>query len=141
MERHESLAHAFGAMSRLMERELRSACAEHHVLSGQLPVLLTLYDEDGLTQTELADRTGVEQPTMAATLARMEQDGLIERSPDPADGRRVSVFLTRAGRRLERVLIDAVRAVNRRALRGLSAEERALLYGLPERLRANLARR
>ena len=78
---------------------------------------------------------------MATTLNRMERDGLVRRAPDPDDGRRVGVHLTRPARRLEQPLTDAVRAVNRRALRGLSAEERSLLYGLTERLRVNLGAR
>jgi DNA-binding MarR family transcriptional regulator len=137
MESHESLGHAFAMMARLLDRELRSALAQHGVLPGQLAILLELYERDGLTQTELARATGVEQPTMAATLGRMERDGLVSRGPRAGDGRRVDVLLTPRARQLEKPLIDAVRAVNRRALRGLSASERSLLYGLPDRLAAN----
>ena len=138
MRPNESLGHAFALLARLIERELREALAEYHVRPGQLPVLLALYERDGLTQTELAEVAGVEQPTMAATLTRMERGGLVYRDPDRDDGRRVGVFLTVPARRLEKPLADTVRAVNRRALRGLAADERSLLYGLSDRLRANL---
>src|SRR4051794_39612586 len=117
MQPHESLAHSFAAIARLLDRELRRACAKFGVGVGQLPVLLALYDRDGLTQTELARAAGVEQPTMAAALGRMESDGLVRRAPDDADGRRVGVYLTAAARRLEKPLTDAVRTVNRRAMR------------------------
>jgi DNA-binding MarR family transcriptional regulator len=140
MNPHESLGHAFGLMARMFERELREAFAEYGVSPGQLPVLLALYEHDGLAQSELAQAAGVEQPTMAATLVRMEHEGFVRRVPDPDDGRRVGVYLTAPARRLEERLTDAVRAINRRALRDLSGEERSLLYGLPERLRANLER-
>jgi DNA-binding MarR family transcriptional regulator len=138
MKPNESLAHAFGSISRLVERELRLAFAEYGVQPGQLPVLLSLYEHDGLTQAELATSTGVEQPTMAATLGRMERKGLVSRKPDDADGRRVGVFLTAPAKQLEKPLTDAVRAINRRALRGLSADERNLLYDLHGRLQQNL---
>jgi DNA-binding MarR family transcriptional regulator len=138
MRQHEPIGHAFAVVARLLERELRSAFAEYHVLPGQLPVLFALWERDGMTQTELAVATGVEQPTMAATLARMEADGLVDRHPDERDGRRMGVFLTQPARRIEKPLTDAVRAVNRRALRGLSGDERTLLYELPDRLRQNL---
>jgi DNA-binding MarR family transcriptional regulator len=140
MNPNESLGHAFALMSRLLERELRRGLAEYAVTPGQLPVLLALYERDGQTQTELAGTVGVEQPTMAATLTRMERDGLVRRELDADDGRRVGVFLTRAAVRLEKPLTDTVRVANRRALRGLSGDERSLLYGLTERLRANLER-
>ena len=46
------------------------------------------------TQAELLDLIGIEQPTMAFTLRRMERDGIIERSPDPEHGRKSLVKLT-----------------------------------------------
>lgn len=53
----------------------------------QLPVLIALEEEEALSQKELAARARVEQPTMAEMLARMERDGLLERAPNPDDGR------------------------------------------------------
>jgi DNA-binding MarR family transcriptional regulator len=140
MKQHEPLGQAFAGIARLFERELRGAFAEYHVLPGQLPVLLALYERDGLTQSQLAAAIGVEQPTMASMLNRMERDGLVSRDDDRHDGRRVRVRLTTPAKRLEKPLTDAARAVNRRALRGLSGDERSLLYSLPDRLRENLER-
>jgi DNA-binding MarR family transcriptional regulator len=139
MKTHESLAFAVGLMSRLLERELRTAFAAHGVLPGQFPVLLALYESDGQTQAELGRTVGVEQPTMAATLQRMERAGLVRRAPDDADGRRSRILLTDRARGLRRPLTDAARTVNRRAVHGMTAEERSLLYGVTERVRANLS--
>ena len=141
MKTYESLAFDVGVLARLFERELRLAFAEHEVLPGQFPVLLGLYDRDGLTQADLARIAGVEQPTMAATLQRMERSGLVRREPDPADGRRAIVFLTERGRELERPLVDSARGINRRAVRGLSADDRSLLYRVIGRATTNLAAR
>ena len=141
MKTYESLAFDIGVLARMFERELRLAFAEHEVLPGQFPVLLGLYDSDGLTQAELARIAGVEQPTMAATLQRMERAGLVRREPDAEDGRRATVFLTERARALERPLVDSARAINRRAVRGLSAEERSLLYRVIGRATTNLAAR
>jgi DNA-binding MarR family transcriptional regulator len=138
MKPNESLAHAFGSMGRLVERELRGALGEYRVQPGELPVLLALYESDGMTQAQLTESVHVEQPTMAATLGRMERHGFVARQPDPDDGRRVAVHLTERARQMEKPITDAVRAVNRRALRGLSADERNLLYNLPDRLQQNL---
>ena len=54
---------------------------------GQLPVLVALQNGKASTQRDLARFAKVEQPPMAQTLARMERDGLIERTRDPTDGR------------------------------------------------------
>jgi DNA-binding MarR family transcriptional regulator len=141
MKTYESLAFDVGVLSRRFDRELRAAFADHGVLPGQFPVLLALYDRDGLTQADLARIAGVEQPTMAATLKRMESAGLVRRDPDSADARRADVFLTDRARRLEPTLVDAARGVNRRAVRGLSADERSLLYRVVARASANLGAR
>src|SRR4051812_28837343 len=131
MKTHESLGFGVGLMGRLLDRELRVAFAEFGVSPGQFPVLLALYETDGLTQAELARVVAVEQPTMAATLKRMERDGLLRRAPDRADGRRTGVYLSERAQQLEGRLTGAARSVNRRAVRGLSAEERSLVYALP----------
>jgi MarR family transcriptional regulator for hemolysin len=47
-----------------------------------------------LLQRDLAKRYGVEQPTMAALLTRMERDGLVSRKPHPQDKRASLVSLT-----------------------------------------------
>jgi DNA-binding MarR family transcriptional regulator len=54
--------------------------------------------------TELAWAEAVSQPTMTGLVARLEQEGLVLRSPDAEDARAVRVSLTRPGRtRLDRV--------------------------------------
>src|SRR3954453_22630191 len=63
---------------------------------GHLPVLVALQNGDASTQRDLARFARIEQPPMAQMLARMERDGLIERSRDPDDGRSSRVVLTEA---------------------------------------------
>jgi MarR family transcriptional regulator for hemolysin len=51
-------------------------------------VLVALQDGRASTQRDLARFAKIEQqPPMAQMLARMKRDGLIQRAPDPADGR------------------------------------------------------
>src|ERR1700684_878574 len=54
---------------------------------GHLPVLVALQDGQAGTQRDLARFARIEQPSMAQMLVRMERDGLICRTPEPADGR------------------------------------------------------
>lgn len=57
-------------------------------------VLLPLYEEDGLRIGELARRSHLSKQTMTEMIRRMERDGLVQRRPDPADGRASRIFLT-----------------------------------------------
>jgi DNA-binding MarR family transcriptional regulator len=107
---------------------------------GHLPVLVALRDGRASTQRDLARFARIEQPPMAQMLARMERDGLIQRSPDPSDGRSSRITLTEVAK--ER-LPDAVATLlrgNREVLRDFTDEEAGLLVTLLTRLIASLDR-
>ena len=105
---------------------------------GHLPVLVALRDGRASTQRDLTRFAKIEQPPMAQMLARMERDGLIRRTPYPADGRMSRITLTEGA---EERLPDAIGSLlrgNREALRDFSDEETGLLVDLLTRLIANL---
>jgi DNA-binding MarR family transcriptional regulator len=107
---------------------------------GHLPVLVALQDGRASTQRDLARFAQIEQPPMAQMLARMERDGLIQRAPDPTDGRRSRITLTEAA---EARLPDAVAVLlhgNKEVLHDFTDEEAGLLVALLKRLIANLDR-
>ncbi|MFD6273193.1 MarR family winged helix-turn-helix transcriptional regulator [Nocardia asteroides] len=78
---------------------------------------------DGVTQQQLCAKVRIDQSTMAHTLKRMERDGLVRRTPDPADGRRALIHLTERARRLRPELHAAAREVNDLATAGFPAED------------------
>jgi DNA-binding MarR family transcriptional regulator len=131
LPRETSLGYQVNHLARILEQALRKQIEPLGVVPGQFAQLLALYEEDGLTQTELCDRVRIEQPTMANTLARMERDGLIERVPDPHDRRRSRVMLTPRARRLQTRLVAAAQDVNAAATEGLDTQQRqAFLHTL-----------
>src|SRR5262245_3238573 len=136
--RQESLGYQVNHLARLLAQALRSRIEELGVVPGQFAQLLALYEQDGLTQSELSRRVRIEQPTMAVTLKRMERDGLVERVPDPSDRRQALVLLTERARRLEGDLTDAAQAINAEAVDGLSAAEISAFMRTLDRLIGNL---
>ncbi len=107
---------------------------------GHLPVLVALREGRASTQRDLARFARIEQPPMAQMLARMERDGLIQRAPDPADGRSSRITLTElAEARLPDAIAVLLRA-NHEVLRGFTDAEVGLLVDLLTRLIANLDR-
>jgi DNA-binding MarR family transcriptional regulator len=82
------------------------------------------------TQGELSRLIGIEQPTMAVTLRRMERDGLIQRTPDPDHGRRSHIKLTAKGRSVSQVMRGAAHDVEKIATEGLTAAEVAQFFRL-----------
>jgi DNA-binding MarR family transcriptional regulator len=94
-------------------------------------VLLPLFEQDGLRIGEVAARARLSKQTMTTMVRLAERDGLVERRPDPADGRATQVHLTQRGQRFkpvaERVLADLDQfARNELGERTLSQTARAL---------------
>lgn len=107
---------------------------------GHLPVLVALREGRADTQRDLARFARIEQPSMAQMLARMERDGLIERTPSASDGRSSRIALTAVAETRLPSARDALLDGNREALSGFTDEEAAQLVALLTRLIANLDR-
>ena len=138
LDRNQSPGYVVNLVARLFAQALHRRIAPLGVVPGQFPALLCLYEEDGLTQAELCRRVGIEQPTMARTLKRMERDGLIGRNPDPLDGRRARVRLTPRARRLEKKLTTMATEVNGIALAGLNQREAESVLPILRKIAARL---
>ena len=107
---------------------------------GHLPVLVALRDGRASTQRDLARFAKIEQPPMAQMLARMERDGLIQRAPDPADGRSSRITLTAVAEARMPEAVAVLLRGNREVLRDFTEEEARLLVALLTRLIASLDR-
>ncbi len=141
LTRSGSAGYMVNLAGRLLVREIDEALSEHGLSSAHMPVFLALGGGDAaLTQRDLARQAQVGQPTMASTLARMERDGLIIRTPNPADGRSELVSLSALGRSKMAAVRDCAIRVNGRATADFSEDERQMLLGLLARLVGNLTR-
>lgn len=105
---------------------------------GQLPVLVALQNGNASTQRDLARFARVEQPPMAQMLARMERDGLIQRTRDPADGRSSRIVLTTAAKERMPEAIATLFQGNSEALIGFTDAEAVQFVDLLTRLIENL---
>jgi DNA-binding MarR family transcriptional regulator len=63
----------------------------------QFAVLATIAEEEGLTQTELVERTGIDRSTLADIVARLLGRGLIQRRRAKEDARAYAIKLTAQG--------------------------------------------
>jgi MarR family transcriptional regulator, transcriptional regulator for hemolysin len=106
--------------ARAIDRKLRAI----GISSGQLPVFFALGNGEALSQKALTRAAAIEQPTMAATLARMERDGLVARKPDPADKRSALISLTPTALEKLKSVREAIASVNAAAIADLDAKQR-----------------
>jgi DNA-binding MarR family transcriptional regulator len=97
---------------------------EHGEISPTLSAALASIDVHGpLTPSELAERERVKRPTATRTIARLEELGLVERTPDPNDGRACIVSTTPSGRELMKRLRTRKNAYLANRIRNLPPEE------------------
>ena len=78
---------------------LSRVAAEHDLSLTQLRVLAILRDRR-VRMSELADYLGLDKSTISGLVDRAEKRGLLQRAPNPADGRATDVFLTAEGMQL-----------------------------------------
>jgi len=123
--RESSAGYMINLAARLFARAVHQNVRGLGVSAGYLPVFFALAADKELTQTALARVAAIEQPTMAATLTRMERDGLVLRRPDPLDGRSSLISLTPSAMKKVKAVEAAVNEINDRTLTSLSEKERA----------------
>lgn len=97
----------------------------------QYAVLLTVRQNEGLSQTDLVERTGIDRSTLADIVRRMLKKGLLQRRRTREDARAYAVKVTEEGGRILAAAEPKVARVDERLLDALPVDER-------ERFMANL---
>ena len=136
-------------MPETMDFILATICHLHHsrahqlfeslgLYRGQPPVLKALWEQEGLSQTELAERLHNSAATTTKMLQRMEKSGFIQRLADSSDQRVMRVYLTDTGRAVQNQVETTFKTMDTETFCNLSVEERKLLRGYLLRVRDNL---
>jgi DNA-binding MarR family transcriptional regulator len=110
-----------------LNRRLRQVRPVGELTQSQLSALTSLELAGALTPRELAEAERVQPPTMTRIVAKLELNGLVQRSPHPTDGRQVVLSATDAGRRMFEEYRRARDEWFTRRLADLSAAERETL--------------
>ena len=134
----QSVGYLVRETHRAFLRALGTRVSRHGVSIGMWYFLRALWEEDGLTQRELSRRVRMMEPTTATALESMERRGLISRTRNSVDRRKINIYLTGEGRRLREVLLPYAMEVNRAALAGISVKKIPLLREQLDRMRHNL---
>ena len=101
----------------------------------QWAALAKLLETGPCSQNQLGRLTAMDVATIKGVIDRLTARGLTETSPDPEDGRRLLVSLTRAGQQTAEKATANALAITRETLAPLDARERELLMALLSKLR------
>ena len=118
--------------------QMSDALAKIGLYAGQEMVLWHLWQEEGLTQSQLVERMCVQPPTISKMLDRLEKVGLVERRPDAENSHLSRVYLTGQGHMSQRAVRDIWIDIEQRLIQRLSVEERIVLRRLLLQVHENL---
>lgn len=135
--RDETVGFLLWDARRAVAREFDRTLAMHGLRNGLFSVLRVLWDEDSLTQSEIARRSCLTGPTIVGVVSQLESQGLIVRAQCPNDSRKRNIQLTVEGVRLRSVVLPLIEDNTNQALAGFSAAERDQLKSMLRRVRAN----
>ena len=132
---HAQLAAALRDAITRFNRRLRQARPMGDLTITQLSALTSLELAGALSPRELAEMERIQPPTLTKIVAKLEERGLVQRTPHPTDGRQVILSATEAGRA---VVAETKRARDEwlaRRLATLTADERDTLRRAADILR------
>jgi DNA-binding MarR family transcriptional regulator len=124
--------------SDLKHQRVRQLLDELGLYSGQASVLYALWEQDGITQSELVERLNRSPSTITKTVQRMERAGFVKRCADDSDERVSRVYLTDAGSEIRPAVEEVWISLDRQIFAGFSAEELALLSDFLTRVCQNV---
>lgn len=96
----DQLCFALHAASRAITKAYRPALDSLGLTYTQYITLMVLWETDGLGVRDLGARLRLDSGTLTPLLKRLERDGLVTRTRDPGDERRVLVNLTEDGKEM-----------------------------------------
>jgi DNA-binding MarR family transcriptional regulator len=138
LDSEESLGYQVRRCHRRFDRLLNAYLSRHGLKTGFWYYLRVLWIEDDLNQRKLSDLTNVAENTTVAMINGMAQSGLVVRTRDSEDKRKIRVTLTPKGRRLEAEMMGYAVEINRVACAGIDPGEIETCKSVLRRMSANL---
>jgi len=112
----------------LLVRRVRAAAASHELSLTEAAVMARLAKDGPATTAELARAESMKPQSMGATIAALEEMGVVERRPHPTDGRQVNIELTAKGATMRKSAKDAKRTWLAQAIAQLDKREQETLF-------------
>lgn len=89
------------AASNLLNRLYRPVLAQFNLTYPQYLVMLVLWEQSPVSVGDLGEKLFLDSGTLTPLLKRLEVNGMVNRQRDPADERRVLIYLTEQGQQLK----------------------------------------
>lgn len=122
-------------MQKAFDLELRDKIG---INLAQSKVIFALYMQSGPTQRELADKIGVESPTLVPIIDKMEKDGYVKRRSDDNDRRIKRIYTTPKADLLWDYMTECAAQIKKVSTKDLSEQEIKSALGVVKKIAENL---
>lgn len=138
----DSLGFIIYRTSLALKSALQRFFKEHgiEITAEQWAIIRHLWDEDGLSQREIAEKTSKDKPNITRMVDALEQKRLLFRQPDPRDRRKYCIYLTKEGKQLQERLWPLALDLRERVTQNLTPAEIDLLKDTLNKIYQNICR-
>lgn len=105
---------------------------------GQELALFHLWEQEGLTQSQLRNKIGTEASTMSNMLRKLERDEIVYRTPDDRDHRITNVYLTDKGKQLKEPITQMWKEHEHEMFKGIETTQLEALRNSLKQIEENL---
>lgn len=134
-----SIGYRIKLLSLLLGRKFQERLEPFGITPFHWVVLCCLWEEDGLATSSIGEKLQQVGGTLTGVLDRMEERGLIYRERDTRDRRIWRIWLTPAGKQLQKVLPPIASELREDVMQGIPQTERELFSQLIDRAIVNLS--
>ena len=133
-DRQKSFGWLLNVVANKAAKDFDTELKKHGLSLALWPTLMCLWEEEGVTQRDIALKSKVESSTTTRTLDKLVALDLVERREDPHSRRSFRIYLTEAGKALKVELLPIPVAINRDLLSSLEIEEQKEMIRLLQKL-------
>ncbi|OCH15145.1 MULTISPECIES: MarR family winged helix-turn-helix transcriptional regulator [unclassified Aliivibrio] len=133
-DRQSSFGWMINVIANQASKNFEAELKQHGLTVALWPTMMCLWEEEGVTQRDIAEKSKVENSTTTRTLDKLEKLGLVERQVDPNSRRSFRIYLTDEGRALKETLLPIPVKVNKEVLSSLDLKEQKEMIRLLQKM-------
>ncbi|AAW88191.1 MarR family winged helix-turn-helix transcriptional regulator [Aliivibrio fischeri] len=133
-DRQSSFGWMINVIANQASKRFETELKQHGLTVALWPTMMCLWEEEGVTQRDIAEKSKVENSTTTRTLDKLEKLGLVERQADPNSRRSFRIYLTDEGRALKETLLPIPIKVNKEILSSLDLNEQKEMIRLLQKM-------
>lgn len=133
-DRQNSFGWMINVIANKASKDFDLELKKHGLTIALWPTLMCLWEEEGITQRDIAAKSKVENSTTTRTLDKLEKLELVERRADPNSRRSFRIHLTEKGKALEEQLISIPARLNKELMSELDEQEQQQILKLLQKM-------